>query len=79
MVKPDQGEILTYQNPWLKENTVWCRPDFSDLPEAVEIAESTWNHGALEDIRQDTLKAAMNVSCLADQVASTLKSAFHGT
>jgi len=77
MVKPYQGEIKTYCNPWYEGNTVWCRPDYSDLPEAVEIAESLWNYDVLEDIRQQTLKAAMSPLALADLVASTLKSIFH--
>ena len=76
MVKPYQGDIKTYCNPWHEKNTVWCKPDYSDLPEAVEIAESLWDYDVLEGIRQQTLVAAMSVSALAGLVANTLKSVY---
>lgn len=74
IVKPRQAEIQTYVTPWRDTNTIWCEPDFSDLPEAVDEAEAAWDYDSLEDIRLEMVREATRQDSLAERVATTLKS-----
>lgn len=72
IVKPRQ-EMELYCSPWKETNTVFCEPDFSDISEAVDKAESLWNFDALQEIRSEMIREATQPDRLARRVAKSLK------
>jgi len=76
IVTPRQSIRVTC-TPWLSDNTVWCEPDYSDLPEAIDKAESLWDYDKLEAIRKNMVTEANSRESLAKSLSAVLVSIFN--
>jgi len=67
LVKPEQSKISIYQNPWEMGTTVYCEQDWSDLDEALEVADELFIERAelREHNRLSMIATGRNVSIFA--------------
>ena len=72
MVKPTQSEMIINCNPWHEENTVYCKPDFSDLDEAISKAEELYDIDTLRDLANAMLTEGADISRFAEHAAKAI-------
>lgn len=73
IVKPKQPAMELYCNPWMTFNTVYCEPDFRDLPYAIKEAEERYDPDALRELAVHLLDQGTDINNFACYFAETIR------